>query len=336
MKILLTIIIIFQFGFIFGQTFNVITKNVAIEIKELIKPATNVELTHAVKYNNKFYCFFNEVKKDNLRRDIKFCFIFSDKDNIIKKIEVPDDIQNTYYYDLFIKNDTIFVKTYMKSKTFYFDSKISKWVKTEDIDDLIFEDDRFYFTYLNFGEWGATTWCKDKKTKKEYELASSGTRINKIYRVYYITSGLRILKIDDPTKMKKSNNDYLYEVINKKEHAEGTSSLKGAKIIFNNTTFSYWEQKEPKILIATSFIKNSKLYHLCVDSTRTFVAELINGQMITTQRIGAKISFFDWHYSDRNKIQKDGSQILKFKTNNTFGIVEINKQGIYIYNLIPK
>lgn len=336
MKLLLTIITIFQYCFVFGQTFNVITKNVAIEIKELIKPAINVELTHAVKYNDKFYCFFNEVKKDNFRRDIKFCFVFSDKDSNIKKIEVPNDIQNTFYYDLFIKNDSIFVKTYMNGKTFYFDRKTFKWVKTKGIDDLIFEDDRFYFTYLNFGEWGATTWCKDKKTKKEYELASSGTKINKIGSVYYITSNLRILKIDDPTKMKKSNNDYLYEVIYKKEHAEGTSSLKGAEIIFNDTTISYWEQKEPKIRIATSFVKNNKLYHLCVDSASTFVAELINGQMIPIQKCGAKISFFDWHYSDRNKIQKDGSQILKFKTNNKFGIVEINKQGFNIYNLILK
>jgi len=336
MKRILTLILVFQFYLAIGQSFNVTTKDISLEIKELIKPASKIALTHAIKYENKFYCFFNEVKKDNFRRDIKFCFVFSDKGNYIKKIEVPNDIQNTVYYDLFIKNDSIFVKTYMDSKTFYFDSKNTKWEKTKDVDDLIFEDDRFYFTYLDFGEWGATTWCKDKRTKKEYELASSGTKINKIDSVYYITSDLRILKIIDPTKMKESDNDYLYEVVIKKNYAEGTNSLKGAEIIFDDTTFSYWEQKQPKLSIATSFVRNNKLYHLCVDSTKTFVAELINGQMQPTQKIGAKNSFFNWYYSDRNKIQKDGSQTLKFKSNNKFGILVINGQEINIYNLILK
>ena len=121
MKIILTIITLFQFCFVFGQTFKVTTKNIDLEVKELIKPATKVELTHAVKHQDKFYCFFNEVKKDNSRRDIKFFFVFSEIGDHLRKIEVPNEIQNTVYFDLFLRNDTIFAKTYMDSKTFYFD-----------------------------------------------------------------------------------------------------------------------------------------------------------------------------------------------------------------------
>ena len=338
MKIILTIFTLFQFCFVFGQTFNVTNKNIDLEVIELIKPATKVELTHTVKYKDTFYCFFNEVKKDNSRRDIKFFFTFSEQGDNLRKIEVPKEIQNTVYFDLFFRNDTIFAKTYMDSKNFYFDRDRQKWEKTSEVDDMLYEDDKFYFTYLDFGEWGSTSWVKDKQTEKEYELASSGEIVNRIDSTYYITSGLRILKIDNPTKMKVSNSDYFYEIIKNKDYAEGANSLQGAEIIFKDTTFSEWDwiNKEPKLRIVTSFVRKNKLYHLCVDSTKTFIAELENGQLKPIQQIDIKLSFFDWYYSYRSKIQKDGSQLLKFKKNSKFGIMEINQQTLNIYCLTLK
>ncbi len=335
MKIILTIITLFQFCFVFGQTFNVTTKNIDLEVKELIKPATKVELTHAVKYKDYFYCFFNEVKKDHSRRDIKFFFIFSEKGDNLIKIEVPNEIQNTVYYDLFLRNDTIFAKTYMDSKTFYFDRDKQKWRKTSEVDDMIYEDNRFYFTFLDFGEWGSTTWVIDKKTGKQYEIASSGKIINKVDSTYYITSPLRILKIDNLTDLKLTDKDYQYGTIRKKDHAEGTNSLQGAEIIFKDTSFTEWDwiDKEPKLRIVTSFVRENRLYHLCVDSTKTFIAELENGQIKPIQNIESKLSFFDWYYSHRSKIQKDGSQLLKFKTNNKLGLIEINGQKVNIYRI---
>lgn len=335
MRIILTIFTLFPLCFVFGKTFNVTTKNIDLEIKELIKPATKVELTHAVKHKDIFYCFFNEVKKDNSRRDIKFFFIFSEKGDNLRKIDIPKEIQNTVYFDLFLRNDTIFAKTYMNSKTFYLDKDKQKWEKTSEVDDMIYEDDKFYFTYLDFGEWGSTTWVKDKQTGNEYELASSGEIVNRIDSTYYITSSLRILKIDNPAKMKESSSSYLYEVIRKNDHAEGTNSLQGAEIIFEDTTFSEWDwiDKEPKLRIVTSFVRENKLYHLCVDSTKTFIAEIENGQMKPLQKIDSKLSFFDWYYSYRNKIQRDGNQLLKFKTHNKFGMLEISRQDINIYRI---
>jgi len=338
MKLTLTVITLFQFCSVFGQTFKVTTKNIDIEVKGLIKPATKIELTHAVKHKDIFYCFFKEVKKDNSRRDIKFFFAFSEKGYSLRKIETPNEIQNTVYFDLFLRYDTIFAKTYMSGTTLYFNIDKQKWEKISEVDDMIYEDDRFYFTYLDFGEWGSTTWVMDKQTGYEYELASSGEIVNRIDSIYYITSILRVLKIDDPTKMKKSNSDYQYEVIKKQDHAEGTNSLQGAEIIFQDTTFSEWDwiNREPNLHIATSFVRDKKLYHLCVDSSKTFVAELENGQMKPIQKIDSKLSFFDWYYSHRSKSQKDGSQLLKFRSNNKFGIMEIKQQEINIYRIIIK
>lgn len=338
MKIILTIFTLFQFCFVFGQTFNVTIKNIDLEVKELIKPATKVELTHAVKHKDIFYCFFNEVKKDNSRGSIKFFFTYSENGNNLRKIEVPKEVQNSVYFDLLLRNDTIFAKTYMDSKTFYFNRARQKWVKTSEVDDMIYEDNRFYFTYLHFGEWGSTTWIKNKQTELEYELSSHGKIVNRVDSIYYITSALRILKIDNPIELKKSNSDYLYEFIRKKDHSEGTNSLQGAEIVFEDTTFLEWDwiNKEPKLLIATSFVRENKLYHICIDNTKTFIAELENGQMKPIQKIESNLSFFDWYYSYRSKTQKDGSQLLKFKSNNKFGIMEINQKDINIYRVAIK
>ncbi|OFY83538.1 MAG: hypothetical protein A3F72_13015 [Bacteroidetes bacterium RIFCSPLOWO2_12_FULL_35_15] len=333
MKSILTVFFIIFNVIAYGQSFNVTTDTFDISLKELIKPATKVDLTHAIKFQNKYYCFFEERKKDNSRQDLKFCFIVSNYAKTIQKIKVPNEIQNTVYYDLFLRHDTIFVKTYMDGETYYFNIDKLAWVTIKDADDMIFEDERYYFTYLDFGEWGSTTWCKDKLTGNEYELASSGTIINKIDSVYYITAGLKILKIENPLKLKQCKNGYFYETVRQKKFSEGTNSLAGAEVLFDDTTYSEFEQKEPKLIVATSFVADNKLFHLCMDSTQTFIAKLENGHMTPIQIIGKNISTFDWTYSDRNKVQKDSSQLLKFKTKNLFGLIEIKGQEINIHYL---
>ena len=147
----------------FGESFNTTSININLDIKELIKPATKVELTHAVKYKDEFYCFFKEVKNDNSRRDIKFCFVFSETGNGLKKIEVPDDVQNTVYYDLFVKNDKVFLKTYMDSKTFYFDSKRPKWINTKNGED-------WFLHFQDKGPYGRVVHLQPMKWKDNWPI----------------------------------------------------------------------------------------------------------------------------------------------------------------------
>jgi len=304
MKILLIIITLFQFCFTFGQTFGVTNKNIELDIKELIKPATKVELTHAVKYKGEFYCFFEEVKKDNLSRDIKFCFVFSDTSKNLKKIEVPTAIQNTVYYDLFVKDDKVFVKTYMDSETFCFDIHKSKWVKKKNAADLIFEDEKFYVYSLDFGEWGGKTWFKDKKTELEYEIEVTTPLVNKIETTYYLTTwyGKQI----------------------------------GFEIVYKDTTTRDYFDYSYRPYIVSSFVWQNELLHIYETDTVTYIAKTENNKIKTIQKIGNKLSFYDWHYSYRSKIQTDGRQLLKFKTNNKFGLIEINGLDINTYNLILK
>ena len=299
-----------------------------INLKPYVSPDIKVSLTHGIKYGEKYYCYFTD-KNDSYN---KYFFVISNKGLIEKEIKLPKDLTDCYYLDLFVLNDTIFSKPYMNDKNYYLDLHTLTWVETTEPDDIIYEDERFYVTYIDFGEWGSTTWFKDKSSGKEYELASSGKIINRIDSSYYISAGTRVLKIDNPLKMKECDKEYYYQIVKKKEFNQGTNSLLGTEAIYNDTTYSQWTLKEPKLRIATSFKVSNKLFYLCTDSAKTFIAKIENAKMIPIQNIGNKYSTFDWYYSYRCKIQKDNLQLLKFetKTTNTFGFIEIYRNEINI------
>lgn len=312
--------------------FTIKTDTISFNLKPYINPDVKISLTHAIKYGEKYYCYFNEDWASVYHSDVKRFFIISKDGNIEKNIALPNPIQNCVYFDLFVFHDTIYTKPYMEDKTYYLNLNKFKWIETNDVDDVIYEDERFYVTYLDFGEWGATTWFKDKISGKEYELASSGTIINRIDSNYYIAGGIKVLLIENPLKMKQCDTDYYYQKIKKKGFAMGTNSLLGTRAIYYDSSYSYWEFKEPKIYIATSFKVDDKLYYLCVDSINTYIEKIENKTLIPIQAIGKKYSIFNWSYSDRCKIQKDNSQLLLFdtKNRNLYGFIEIDGYEINI------
>lgn len=304
---------------------NIDTLN--IDLSPYVSP-DKVSLTHAVKFRETYYCYFTDKKESYS----KYFFAISNKGVIEKEIKLPRDLTNCCYLDLFVLHDTIFSKPYMNDKSYYLNLKTLSWVETLEPDDVIYEDERYYVTCLDFGEWGSTTWFKDKSSGIEYELASSADIINRIDSSYYVSGGIRVLKIDNPLKMKQCNEDYYYNVIKKKEYSEGTNSLLGTEAIFDDTTFSQWDFKEPKLSIVTSFKVDKRLFYLCNDSVKTFIAKLENKKMIPILSLKKKYSTFDWSYSYRCKIQNDGFQLLKFgnKTGSAAGFIEIKENKINI------
>jgi hypothetical protein len=365
MKIILTILTLFQFFFVLGQIFNITTKNIDLEVKKIIKPATEIELTQIVKHKGIFYCYFKAVNKSNSKRSTKFFLIFSEKGNDLRKIEIPKNIQNADYFKLFLRNDSIFTKTSgWDRKTFYLDRSTQKWDEMSEIDNhivdnIIYEDDRFSFTHQKMGDFGNGIRFKDKQSKREFGFITTTWEypfmpediINRIDSIYYITSDTQIMKIDILTELNKSKSDCYYKVINKEgEEVEVTDLFthpdydynwvdKRPEIVFADTTLLYhWDCVDnlPKILFATSFVRENKLYHICFDSTRTFIAELENGQMKPIQNIDRKISCIDWFDLRCGKTLYDETQLLKFKINDKFGIMEINQQSINFYQVSTK
>jgi len=307
-----------------------------INLKSYVSPTFDkyYSLTHAIKNKNKYYCLF-KANKESYK---KFLFKISETGIVEKEIKLPRDLTNCFYSDLFVFHDTIYSKPYMNDKSYYLDSEKDIWIETAEPDDVIYEDERYYVTYLDFGEWGSTTWFKDKLSGKEYELASSAKIINKIDKNYYISGGVRVIKVNNPLEMKQCDKEYYYQIIKKKEFSEGTNSLVGAEIIYKDTTYSQWDFEEPKQHFITSFKVDNKLFHLCNDSIKTYVAKLQDNKIIPILDFEKKYSVFNWYFSYRCKIQENTFQLLKFRNEdeNTFGFIEINGNKINIRYLSLK
>jgi hypothetical protein len=321
MKYIFTVIIFFSVFILSAQSqsFEISVDTININIRG--------RLNSSIKYRDKYYCFFETSNAPYSSKSSKHFYILSNAGRIMQEVNVPEEMNDTYY-DLHVRNDSIITKTYSDHQSFFLDTAKREWVKIKEVDDLVFEDDKFYITYLDFGEWGGTVWFRDKKTGLEYEVKSSEPTINKLNNIYYLTTGKRLLVIDDPLKMKMCDRGYYYRIVEKRkgnEFFEGSQSVAGTKTLFQDTT-SDWSSH---FYIATSFISDNQIFHICVDSSITYIATLVNGKINPVQTIG-NVSVYDNYYSYRCKSVND--QVLKFDTkcDNLFGYIEINGNKIRI------
>jgi len=286
-KLFILFLLVFPF-FCFAQRqnnpeFKITTDTVNIYLKDKVSPATKIGLSHAVKLNNKYYCFFNEYDYYSWLHSRRFqhFFIITKEGTIEHSIEFPKRLGQAYS-DFFIRNDSIIAKEYYNHKTYYFDIDKLKWKQIEEADDVIYEDADFYVTYRYFGEFGCRTWFKDKKTNKEYDIYSEGHIINKIDNVYYITDKHQILMIENPLELNPCELQYYYKTVKKNRSYCSSNSLKGAKEIYKDSTYRWWFDR-PKSHIITSFIHNNELFHLYNDDDNKTISitKLENGNLIT-------------------------------------------------------
>lgn len=277
-----------------------------------------------IKSNGKYYCYF-KTDNDKFSSGSNHQFYILDKDGKINsQIDVPKKLQ-TFYYDLYIKNDTIFTTEYYDHNTFYLDQKSNTWIETKKGIDLYYDDMNYSVYSLDFGEWGGVTWFKNKQTNKQYEIGATTPIVNKLNETYYLTAGKSILKIDDPKKLDGSKEPYDYKkaVLDENYHREGNYSTNGAEIIYEYKNDDYFN---PKFSLTTSFISNNKLYHLYKDSISTKIGEVKNHSLVPVYTFKSKIRPFHWHYDTRNPIQNNNFQTVQFNTDNDniYGIIDIN------------
>ncbi len=334
-RVILIIVLLGQFG-LNAQTFDISVDTMFVDIKDIARPASRIDLTHSVKFNDKYYCFFKEQGLYGFKIETRHFLIISDKGVILNNIEVPKEIENTAYFDFFIRDSSLFAKTYMDHESFKFDFNKLNWTKVKEVDDRVYEDSSFAISYLDFGEWGQTTWFIDKQSKKEFILGVNGTTVNKINEDYYLTGGTVVRKIENPRQLKQSDKKYYYRKVEKeRKFHEGTTSLLGSSSIYEDTTYSPWSFEEPKEFIITSFVANNNLLQLYSDSNQTYIGKIENRRLIPIQNLGRKYRTYNWHYSYRGKNLDNSVRFIKFREdNNTYGFLEINKNKIDISYLI--
>ena len=336
-----------------GQNFEVTVDTINISILDLMRRGTDIHLTHAIKFDQKYYVYFYEYFAVGMGSSKNHFFEISENGNI----KTLNDVRNSFYDDFFVKDNRIYLKAYWGGYSYYFNVKKEKWVKIKKLDDVIFEDEKFYVTYLDFGEWGSATWFRDKKTGIEYEVEGF-TKINKVNDIYYLTSSTQVLAIKDPLKLMKCDKKKYYNkmkgnklsIVKKeiKENGESyivgvalgnSESLIGTEIVYQDTTYSRWSFEPPNIAIARSFVFNNQLFHLCTDSNYTFIAKIEDGKMIPVQIIGDKVRLSLSDNNHRGKSSNDDGLFRKFRTEdrNLFGFIEIygNKIKMRYLKIVP-
>ncbi|MGV0827770.1 hypothetical protein ACTS9C_02595 [Empedobacter brevis] len=276
-----------------------------------------------LKQNGKFYCYFT-TDNDKLSSNSNHHFYILNKNGQIEsRITVPEQLQ-TFYYDLYIKNDTIFTTEYYNQNTFFLDEKNKRWVETKKGIDLYYQDDNYEVYSLDFGEWGGVTWFKDKKNGKQYEFEASAPIINKLNNSYFITLENGILEIKNPQSLEESKEPYDYKkaVLQEKYFREGSYSLKGTKTIYKYKNDDYFN---PKFSFATSFISHHKLFNIYKDSISTKIGIIENGNLKPVYKFKEQMIPIRRNYDWRQPIQNNTSQSFQFytKEQNKYGIVDI-------------
>ena len=283
-----------------------------------------------IKFRNKYYCF---VERDNPYSSNSFrdFYILSSNGTVDYKTQISENINTGDYNDLFVKNDSILLKDYYDHITFNFDTINYEWKEINEVEDLIYEDEDYSVYYLDFGEWGNTVWFKNKKTKKEYELASSFPKIHKINNVYYLTNSRSILKIENPTRLKLCDTSYYYEAVEKLKWSQGSSSMVGTKTLFQDTSSWY----NSKFYIATSFIIHDSLFCIYTDGNSTYLGYIDSSKIQSIKNIGMNLNIYRRHNSYRGDQNKYKNQLLKFQSydRRKEKLIEIDKNVIRIIDI---
>lgn len=311
-NILLLIFILYSFCSITAQEKNFIVTRDTIHV--------NIEgaLGHSLMVGDKFYCFFQGQNPNGASIGKKKMYIISSNGRVEHCIDdLPEDFQS-YYPDFHLRNDSILYKIYYGDRdTYLFEKETLKWKKISTTDDLIYEDDKYYVTSLDFGEWGDATWFRNKATGTEYQLGVTTPKVNRLGDSYFLSLGNRILEISDPRTMQEcSPEEYYRSTINNRKFYDELYYDKGAKTIYLSSRKSYFEflREECPMYIRTSFVSNKKLYHLLVDSCKLYIAVLEGENLKKINTLATDLNVYSYSNNYRSSIQKDGNQTLKFTT----------------------
>jgi len=319
-----TFLIIFHLTGI-SQILNIHNDTININLRGRLGPS--------ICFNEKYYCFFETSNMGYSSQSTNHFYILSHDAKIIKKVDVPDGLQESYC-DLHVRNDSVIVKSYYTHTSYYLDTLSNVWIKIPEVDDKVYEDENYYMNYLDFGEWGGTLWFKDKYSGIEYEFASSDPIINRIRNNYFVSTGRSVYKIEDPKSLKRCSPDYLYKLVEaqriKREKVfEGSRSYVGAKSVFEDSVHGYFSD----FSIVTSFVVKDQLYHLCVDSNLLYIATIQNGKMEKAQTICSDIKVYHSINSYRYPNIIKHSQSFRFNSisGEYSGLIEVSDSNILLH-----
>ena len=110
-----------------AQTFDISIDTMYVDLTDIAAPASVFSLTHAVKLNDTYYCFFRQNGLYGYHIEHKYFLIISNKGAILQNIKVPKEIDDDSYFDFFIRDGSLIIRTYYDERCFKLDLKKLKW-----------------------------------------------------------------------------------------------------------------------------------------------------------------------------------------------------------------
>jgi len=150
----------------YAQQFVLVEDTVRINAADYISPISDFEMKWAAKYHGFYFCIFEDqqVYDHWIRRNR--LLVISEDGKDIAEVSLPKDFQGSYYGDLFVRHDTLYLSPYHyrnEQGGYYFDMDTWQWESVEVVSNVIYDDDQYSVACVDIGEWGEYTWFIDKK-----------------------------------------------------------------------------------------------------------------------------------------------------------------------------
>ena len=173
------------FSKVFSQNFNVTEKVINFNANNIFRPASKIEMTASLKYNNEYYSIFEEKQMYDFGHTENYLIKFDSLGKILFAEKLPQTL--SYYTDFFIYENNIYIQSQNNAR-YIFDFKNNKFNETKKGDDLVYEDNEYKVMYKSFGEWGEATWFINKKNKYQHFTSLHSQNVNFINGKFYITN----------------------------------------------------------------------------------------------------------------------------------------------------
>lgn len=349
----------------YAQQFRLVEDTVRINASDYISPISEFKMRWSVKYKSFYFCIFceqqlylNSLHKHRL-------LVFPENGKSVIEVELPDKFRDNVYGDLFVRNDTLYLKPYNDGMGgYYFDMDAWQWKPVDVISDVIYDDDRYSVATLDFGEWGDYTWfiekeqvndgtgvgCNPDKSKAVVSQYIMPGKLNRIIRkdnVYYFIHGNRvdtlaslIGKARHCTSGVRYEDAYDYYFLSKVYGQEWTD-VAPVPTLFSFTgrdgTSDWWpfEGKTYDTTISNAVLYNGDIYYLVNDTKKTYVAGLEDGRLVEKLDLGRRYRFFRWVDCYRGVNRSSDYCYLQFAVSkNEYGILEMKDDEVHVCHII--
>lgn len=262
-----------------------------------------------------------------------------DNEKILKTIPDYPTYEEFDKGTLDIIHDSIIVRPYYEDDgSYYLDWDKGKWAKVRPSDHLVFEDEEYYVTSLNFGEWGGATWFRDKKTGVEYAISMADPDVYKINGMYYLVTASGIYLLNDPKTLLNTG---------KGTYAKFKDQLKSVGVFYEWATENLYSQKlhldtvyqcescnidypeKENYQIKALFAYKNSIYVIAQDEKHSYIARPEKNRLVPVADLGD--IFIYKHYQTFKGNNTTQNYTFYKEKNHLRGFMEIDGNKIQLH-----